>query len=491
MLFNSLEFLLFFPIVTILYFVFPYRFRWALLLAASCYFYMVFKPIYILILGFTIIIDYYAGIYIEQSEGQKRKFYLTLSLIANIGVLAVFKYYNFLNWNLTWLLEGFSLKNQVSFLSIALPVGLSFHTFQAMSYTIEVYRGNQKAEHHFGIYALYVMFYPQLVAGPIERPQNVLHQFYEKHDFDYQRVTDGLKLMAWGMFKKVVISDRLAVMVSHVYNDPYQQTGVPLLVGTICFSIQIFCDFSGYSDIALGSAEVMGFRLMKNFDRPYYAKTISEFWKRWHISLSTWFRDYLYISLGGNRVSKWRREYNLFIVFLVSGIWHGASWNFVIWGAIHGFYLVFANQTATFRNKIVEGIGLTKLPNFYKIIQIITVFCLTSFAWIFFRARDFKSAYYIATNLFTNINIQLQQLGNKEFIEKNIFLGQGVTNFAMVVFALIVMEIVHLLQRGQSLRNVLNQKPLLIRWVLYYGIILAILFLGMYDAPAQFIYFQF
>jgi alginate O-acetyltransferase complex protein AlgI len=491
MLFNSLEFLLFFPIVTILYFVFPYRFRWALLLAASCYFYMVFKPIYILILGFTIIIDYYAGIYIEQSEGQKRKFYLTLSLIANIGVLAVFKYYNFLNLNLTWLLEGFSLKNPVSFLSIALPVGLSFHTFQAMSYTIEVYRGNQKAEHHFGIYALYVMFYPQLVAGPIERPQNVLHQFYEKHDFDYQRVTDGLKLMAWGMFKKVVISDRLAVMVSHVYNDPYQQTGVPLLVGTICFSIQIFCDFSGYSDIALGSAEVMGFRLMKNFDRPYYAKTISEFWKRWHISLSTWFRDYLYISLGGNRVSKWRREYNLFIVFLVSGIWHGASWNFVIWGAIHGFYLVFANQTVTFRNKIIEGIGLIKLPNLYKIIQIITVFCLTSFAWIFFRARDFKSAYYIATNLFTNIGAQLQQLGNKEFIEKNIFLGQGVTNFAMVVFALIVMEIVHLLQRGQSLRNVLNQKPLLVRWVLYYGIILAILFLGMYDAPAQFIYFQF
>jgi alginate O-acetyltransferase complex protein AlgI len=491
MLFNSLEFLLFFPIVTIFYFVFPYHFRWALLLAASCYFYMVFKPIYILILGFTIIIDYYAGIYIEKSEGQKRKFYLTLSLIANIGVLAVFKYYNFLNWNLTWLLEGFSLKNPVSFLSIALPVGLSFHTFQAMSYTIEVYRGNQKAEHHFGIYALYVMFYPQLVAGPIERPQNVLHQFYEKHDFDYQRVTDGLKLMAWGMFKKVVISDRLAVMVSQVYNDPYQQTGVPLLVATACFSIQIFCDFSGYSDIALGSAEVMGFRLMKNFDRPYYAKTISEFWKRWHISLSTWFRDYLYISLGGNRVSKWRREYNLFIVFLVSGIWHGASWNFVIWGAIHGFYLVFANQTATFRNRIVEVIGLTKLPNLYKIIQIITIFCLTSFAWIFFRARDFKSAYYIATNLFTNIGTQLQQLGNKEFIEKNIFLEQGITNFAMVVFALIVMEIVHILQRGQSLRNVLNQKPLLVRWVLYYGIILAILFLGMYDAPAQFIYFQF
>ena len=291
MLFNSLEFLLFFPIVTILYFVLPYRFRWVLLLTASCYFYMVFKPIYILILGFTIVIDYFAGIYIEQSEGKKRKLYLTLSLIANIGVLAIFKYFNFLNLNFTWLLEGLDLKNPIPFLQILLPIGLSFHTFQAMSYTIEVYRGNQKAEHHFGIYALYVMFYPQLVAGPIERPQNVIHQFYERHDFDYQRVTDGLKLMAWGMFKKVVIADRLSVMVEMVYKYPYNYHGIPLIVSTIFFSIQIFCDFSGYSDIALGSAQVMGFKLMKNFDRPYFSKTISEFWRRWHISLSSWFRD--------------------------------------------------------------------------------------------------------------------------------------------------------------------------------------------------------
>jgi alginate O-acetyltransferase complex protein AlgI len=491
MLFNSIEFLIFFPIVTTLYFVLPYRFRWALLLAASCYFYMAFVPIYMLILGFTIVVDYFAGIYIEQSEGQRRKFYLTLSLIANIGVLAIFKYYNFLNDNVTWLLKGFALENPIPYLKILLPIGLSFHTFQAMSYTIEVYRGNQKAERHFGIYALYVMFYPQLVAGPIERPQNVLHQFYEKHDFDYQRVTDGLKLMTWGMFKKVVIADRVAVMVNQVYDNPYNQTGIPLIVATALFSIQIFCDFSGYSDIALGSAQVMGFNLMKNFDRPYFSKTISEFWRRWHISLSTWFRDYLYFPLGGNRVSKWRREYNLFIVFLVSGIWHGASWNFVIWGAIHGFYLVFANQTARFRNTIVNNLGLPKLPVLYKIVQIISVFCLTSFAWIFFRAKDFKSASYIATNLFTNIGEQLQQLGSKAFIEKNIFLGQGITNFAMIVFAIAVMEIVHILQRGQSLREVLNHKPLLVRWTLYYGVILAILFLGMYDAPAQFIYFQF
>jgi alginate O-acetyltransferase complex protein AlgI len=491
MLFNSIQFLIFFPIVTILYFVLPHRFRWFLLLVASCYFYMVFRPIYILILGFTIVIDYYAGIFIEKSVGKQRKLYLIMSLVANIGVLAIFKYYNFLNLNLTWLLEGFDLKNPIPFLDILLPIGLSFHTFQAMSYTIEVYRGNQKAEYHFGIYALYVMFYPQLVAGPIERPQNVLHQFYEKHEFDYQRVTDGLKLMAWGMFKKVVIADRLAAMVDVVYADPYQHKGLPLLVATACFSIQIFCDFSGYSDIALGSAQVMGFRLMKNFDRPYFSKTISEFWRRWHISLSSWFRDYLYFPLGGNRVSKWRREYNLFVVFLVSGIWHGASWTYVIWGAIHGFYLVFANQTEGIRNQIVEAIGIRKLPTLYKIIQIIIIFCLTSFAWIFFRAMKVQDAFYIIQSMFTGLSEQLQQLGNKAFIEKNVFLNQGATNFAMVVFAIFVMELVHLNQRGQNLREVLNRKPILLRWVLYYGIVLAILFLGMYDKPAQFIYFQF
>ncbi|WP_310587237.1 MBOAT family O-acyltransferase [Flectobacillus major] len=452
---------------------------------------MAFVPIYMLILGFTIIIDYFAGIYIEQSEGKRRRLFLVMSLVANIGVLAVFKYYNFINDNITWLLKGFALQNPIPYLHILLPIGLSFHTFQAMSYTIEVYRGHEKAERHFGIYSLYVMFYPQLVAGPIERPQNVLHQFHENYDFDYQRVTDGLKLMAWGMFKKVVIADRLASMVGQVYDHPYQYTGIPLLVATALFSIQIFCDFSGYSDIALGSAQVMGFTLMKNFDRPYFSKTISEFWRRWHISLSTWFRDYLYISLGGNRVSKWRKEFNLFVVFLVSGIWHGASWNFIIWGAIHGFYLIFANQTAHIRNTIVQQIGIKKWPTFYKIVQIATVFGLTSFAWIFFRAKDFATASYIVTHLFTGFPQQLHQLANWAFITDNIMLGKGVFNFVIALLAIALMETVHLLQRGQQLRDIIRQKPRYVRWALYYGIIFATLFMGMYQSQAQFIYFQF
>lgn len=289
MLFNSLHFLCFFVIVTTFYFVLPHRYRWFNLLIASCYFYMAFVPAYILILGGTIIVDYVAGIYIEKSTGYRRKFLLMSSLVANIGVLAVFKYYNFLNQNLSLLLQSVGWSNSLPYLSMLLPIGLSFHTFQAMSYTIEVYRGNQRAERHLGIYALYVLFYPQLVAGPIERPQHILHQFYEKHTFDYVNVTNGLKRMAWGLFKKVVIADRLAMAVNTVYDNPTAFVGMPLIVATVCFAFQIYCDFSGYSDIAIGAAQVMGFRLMKNFDRPYFSTSISEFWRRWHISLSTWF----------------------------------------------------------------------------------------------------------------------------------------------------------------------------------------------------------
>jgi D-alanyl-lipoteichoic acid acyltransferase DltB (MBOAT superfamily) len=272
---------------------------------------MYFIPIYILILAVTIIIDYFAGIFIENNQGRKRKLYLIISLFANILVLAIFKYYNFFIENIEVLLTALGSKTTLSYLSILLPVGLSFHTFQAMSYTIEVYRGNQKAEKHFGIYALYVMFFPQLVAGPIERPQNVLHQFHEKKYLLYNNFTNGLKLIIWGFFMKVAVADRLAIYVNATYNNVDKHSGLTLLLATVFFSFQIYCDFAGYSSIAIGSAKIMGFDLMTNFNRPYFAKSISEFWKRWHISLSTWFRDYLYLPLGGNKVTKKRWYFNL------------------------------------------------------------------------------------------------------------------------------------------------------------------------------------
>ncbi|WP_242928742.1 MBOAT family O-acyltransferase [Pontibacter vulgaris] len=489
MLFNSIEFLFFFPVVTLLFFLLPHRFRWALLLAASCLFYMFFKPVYILILFFTIVIDYYAGIFLENSKTQKeKKKYLIASLIANIGVLAIFKYYNFLNDNITSLGDVFGVENPIPYLTILLPIGLSFHTFQAMSYTFEVYRGHQKAERHFGIYALYVMFYPQLVAGPIERPQNILHQFHERQYFDYARVVAGLQLMAWGFFKKIVIADNLAIMVDQVYNNPTEYTGISLVIATIFFAFQIYCDFSGYSDIAIGSAQVMGFTLMKNFNRPYFSKTIAEFWTRWHISLGTWFRDYLYIPLGGSRVTKWRWYYNIFIVFMVSGLWHGASWTFIVWGALHGFYQIFGYLTKDFRNSLANSLGLTASPTIYKVLQVATVFVLVCIAWVYFRANSLADANYIVYNAFAGIgNISEVFSGDLRHL---VFLDTNPKVFYIGVLSVIFMEWVHLIQRQGSVRAMVNQKPVWQRWSLYYAVVAVVLLLGHFG-EGQFIYFQF
>lgn len=478
MIFNSIEFVFFFIIVTITYFLLPHKFRWLLLLAASCYFYMAFVPIYILILGFTIVIDYFAGILIENELGRKKKLFLIMSLIANIGVLAVFKYYNFLNDNITSLLYSFNAKNPFPFLKILLPIGLSFHTFQAMSYTIEVYRGNQKAERHFGIYALYVMFYPQLVAGPIERPQNLLYQFRQKIYFDNARIATGLKLMLWGFFKKLVIADRLEIYVNAVYNNPYQHSGITLILATVFFSFQIYCDFSGYSDIAIGTAKVMGFDLMTNFRRPYFATNIAEFWKRWHISLSTWFKDYLYISLGGNRVSVPRWYFNLFIVFLISGLWHGANWTYIIWGALNGFYLVFAIILQPYRDKINQFLGIDRFSRQNHYFQIVITFFLTAFAWIFFRANNISDSLMIIKKIFTdNGALFFDKADPSSFIFS--FLG-----ISMLLFVESKSEY----YKGSF--SFLDNRHWQIRYVSYAFLIITILLIGVFDG-GQFIYFQF
>jgi alginate O-acetyltransferase complex protein AlgI len=450
-------------------------------LLSSCYFYMAFVPAYILILGFTIVIDYFAGIWIENSKGSNRKLFLILSLIANIGVLAFFKYFNFFNLNFTYLLQSFGIENQLPYLSILLPIGLSFHTFQAMSYTIEVYRGNHPAEKHFGIYALYVMFYPQLVAGPIERPQNILYQFREKHDFNYNMVTSGLKLAAWGLFKKVVIADRLSIVVDAVYDHPTHFNSLSLIIATVFFSFQIFCDFSGYSDMAIGIARVMGFKLMTNFNKPYHAKSLHEFWQRWHISLSTWFRDYLYISLGGNRVSIPRWYFNLFIVFLVSGLWHGSNWTYVIWGALHGFYLVFALITKSFREKINKLLLLNKIP----FLATLTTFLLVAFAWIFFRAANVQTAFYIARHIFSGISELFQ---NPHHLQED--LGLNNKEMALSILLIIFLEVVQYLQVKINIVHQLAQKPAYVRFAVYYMLLILIVVFGEFS-QRQFIYFQF
>ncbi|MDB5277770.1 MAG: poly(beta-D-mannuronate) O-acetylase [Ferruginibacter sp.] len=476
MLFNSFHFLFFFLLVTTFYFILPHNKRWLLLLLSSCYFYMAFVPIYICILGFTIVVDYFAGILIENSNGKRRKLFLVCSLVANIGILCVFKYYNFINENLSYLLHGFGRSNPIPYLSILLPIGLSFHTFQAMSYTIEVYRGNQKTERHFGIYALYVMFYPQLVAGPIERPQNLLHQFREHHHFDSDRVFEGLKIMIWGLFKKLVIADRLGVYVNNAYNYVPEQDGMTLLLATVFFSFQVYCDFSGYSDIAIGAAKVMGFDLMANFRRPVLAKSTGEFWKRWHISLSTWFKDYLYFPMGGNRVSIPRWYINLMVVFLISGLWHGANWTYVIWGGINGFYLVFAIMTQKTRDRFNNFVGISKHPKLFLFSQILITFCLITFSRIFFRSRTIGDAFLII----------------KKILSFNGSPFNGGTSILIycffAVFFLLAVELKKEFYRGSF---TLSHHPnFWIRNSYYSLLIILIMLLGVFDG-GQFIYFQF
>ena len=440
MLFNSLQFLLFFTAVTLTYYSLPKgNGRWSLLLIASCYFYAVFQPTYIFILFLTIVIDYIAGIWLAKTPvGPRRKWLLIISLISNIGILAFFKYLGFFTENVAGLFRLLHqpemaarvmlLANRVFLKVISvfgqsgisgfkdklniLPIGLSFHTFQAMSYTIEVYRGNQKAERHFGVYALYVMFYPQLVAGPIERPQNVLHQFHTHFAYDFENIKAGLMRMAFGFFKKCVIADRLVMVVDAAYGDPAGHNGLSLLVATFFFTFQIYCDFSGYSDIAIGAARVMGFNLMENFNAPYMANSITEFWRRWHISLSTWFRDYLYIPLGGNRKGETRRNVNQMLVFLASGLWHGANWTYVIWGGLHGVYQVAAGlrdkwlgggkQTGSRPERAIpQRAGLVLSEQLWHVGNVLITFALVMLTWVFFRATSVRSALLILKKIGT------------------------------------------------------------------------------------------
>lgn len=475
MLFNSFHFVFFFIVTTTFYFVIPHKFRWVLLLGASCYFYMFFIPVYILILGFTIVIDYFAGIWLEKTHGTNKKWFLIASIIANLSVLAVFKYYNFLNENLSSLLNAIGYVNHIPQLGIILPIGLSFHTFQAMSYTIEVYRGNQRSEKNFGIYALYVMFYPQLVAGPIERPQNLLHQFYEKHTFEFGRVIEGLKLMLWGLFIKLVIADRLAIYVNAVYNNTSQHGGKTFIVATIFFAFQIYCDFAGYSNIAIGAAKILGFNLMTNFNRPYFSTSISEFWKRWHISLSSWFRDYMYISLGGNRVSIPRWYFNLFIVFMISGLWHGANWTFIIWGALNGFYLILAIIFDKWKRNVNFFLRLETCPKLNRAIQIVLTFILVCFAWIFFRANSLNEALYITKSIIS--------FNGTLFIDYPSFL-YGLGSILFLLYFEYRREYV------SDSKLPIHTKKWMEEVLFYSMLIIIILMVGVFDG-SQFIYFQF
>jgi alginate O-acetyltransferase complex protein AlgI len=468
--FNSFAFVTFFVVVTALFFVLPHRLRWLMLLLASCFFYMFFVPIYILLLIVTIIVDYSAGIWIEDTPNpRKKKFFLSMSIVSVCAVLFVFKYFNFFNTNLAALAAALHWNYSIEALNIALPIGLSFHTFQSLSYVIEVYRGRQKAERHFGIFALYVMYFPQLVAGPIERPQNLLHQFHKRTNFDLSRLQDGLSLALWGLFKKVVVADSLAIYTDTVYNASSHHSGASLLVATYCFAFQIYCDFSGYSDIARGVSRVYGIDLMNNFDAPYLAKSISEFWSRWHISLSTWFRDYVYIPLGGNRVSLGRNFFNLFFVFLLSGLWHGANWTFIAWGGLHGVYLIAERLWGIARDWL--GIPKEAGPLRQGLAALVT-FHVVLFAWVFFRARDVGAALDIAHRMLVPAG--------------PIFYDPILAQCALGVLVVVLSD--WMIQRTDYWNN-LGRYPIT-RFTTCLAMLFGISFLGV-ENGGQFIYFQF
>lgn len=471
MLFNSFEFLLFFPIVCIIFFLLrKNKYRNPFLLLASYYFYMNWKPIYAVLILTSTILTYVCGLLVEKNSGNKRKqkWFLISSLVLNFGILFIFKYFNFINESIFNVLSAVGLKWTVPNLDVLLPVGISFYTFQAVGYSIDVYRGTIKAERNFITYALFVSFFPQLVAGPIERAKNLLPQFHSEHHFDADDVTEGIKQMIWGFFMKLCVADVLSSYVDAVYNNVANHNGTSMILATLFFTIQIYCDFAGYSNIAIGAARVMGYRLMENFKQPYFALNIKEFWRKWHISLSTWFMDYLYIPLGGNRVSYPRHLLNLAITFLVSGVWHGANWTFVLWGGVHSVYQIGSNM---FRRFIYKP----KYDTWWsQSIGIFICFIAVAFAWIFFRANNIGDAFTIIRKIFTE--------RGPLFVDITVFI------YGLVgIFLLVIKDAKE--QFGIKIAF-MHSKHIVVRYISVIGLISYIMLFGALTS-GSFIYFQF
>lgn len=480
MLFNSFAFAVFLPVVFILYWALPHRFRWILMLVASYYFYMSWNAKYVFLILFTTIISYAAARFLDkESSKKKKKWILAGSAILCLGVLFFFKYFNFVSESVANVFSLFAIQLNPVMLNLLLPVGISFYTFQTLSYVIDVYKGEVSAEGHFGKYAAFISFFPQLVAGPIERTSNLLPQIKAEHKFDYEQASYGIKLMTWGYFKKIVIADTLSQYVSTVYDAPQAYQGFALVLATIFFTIQIYCDFSGYSDIAIGTAKMLGINLMTNFKSPYFSQSVKEFWSRWHISLSTWFRDYVYIPLGGNRVSKVRHALNLMITFLVSGLWHGANWTFVVWGGVHGAAQVVENAVIPKKSKKSTGI--------VWILRVFIVFVFCSFAWIFFVSNSLEDAIYVIEHLFDDISNPITYLHDGFFLNT----GVGKGRLFLVFIWILLLAVYDFLSLKMDVILEISKKDTIIRWGIYICLGLIIVFFSQKGVAAEFVYFQF
>ncbi|MBQ6510265.1 MAG: MBOAT family protein [Flexilinea sp.] len=491
MLFNSLSFLIFFPIVVGIYFIIPKKVRWVWLLAASYYYYMSWNAKYAALLALSTVITWLSGLLIDRCEGERpKKWLIAFSFVSNLAILFIFKYFHFGLNALNKVLRLLHIGTIQSSFSVLLPVGISFYILQALSYTMDVYRGKVKVEKNLLKYALFVSFFPQLVAGPIERSQDLLPQILVPHEFDFERVKHGLWLMLWGFFQKLVIADRLALFVNTVYGDPanYLHGGVINLTALIFFAFQTYADFAGYSNIALGAAEVLGFRLTTNFIRPFFSVNITEFWIRWHVSLSRWFVNYLYIPLGGNRVGKFRYYVNLMIVFLASGLWHGANWTFLVWGGLNGMISIIERLLTPLWRRMRKALDFDDRSTGMKCVQSAYVIFMFGFVQVFFRSESLKQAVDFLKGM---CRFDPYDLFNGKLFEY----GMDRANFIIISLSLLVLFIVSWIQRdGVSLHSKIDQQPLVLRWALVIAAIAAVVFFGVYGPgfdASQFIYFQF
>ena len=492
MLFNSAKFLLFFPIVVLGYFVLPKRIKNLYLLLASYFFYMCWSARYALLLLFSTFITYAGGLILEKikkTDLLRKSFYYRITLIVAVGlnlfILFYFKYSNFILGLMRAVAFRLHIDLHIPVIDVILPVGISFYIFQALGYLIDVYRGDIYAEKNFLQYALFVSFFPQLVAGPIERSKNLLKQLADTKKFNYENVRQGLLIMLWGYFLKMVIADRSAILVNAVYAKYLEYKGFQLITANILFAIQIYCDFMGYSTIAKGAAKVLGFDLMENFHEPYFACSIKDFWRRWHISLSTWFRDYLYIPLRGSRCSTWKKYRNIMITFVVSGLWHGASLTFVFWGFIHGAYQLLEDFIAPYAERIITKLKINTTVFSWKLLRIVKTFILIDIAWIFFRADKISSAFFILKKSLDLDNIGL-------ILNDGLYqLGLDTKNMNILLFSILILALVsYMKEKGKNLYSWLSSQNLVFRYAVYWGAVVLILF-SLDITGQEFIYFQF
>lgn len=493
MLFNSIDYLIFFPIVVLCYFVLPQKFRNFWLLLVSYFFYMNWNARYALLLAASTVITYVAALFVERfrqkGRGGMAKAGVFICLFLNLSILFFFKYMNFFVENVNRAFRLFHMDRHIAPFDILLPVGISFYIFQALGYTIDVYRGKIPAAKNLFRYALFVSFFPQLVAGPIERSGNLLPQFDEKHSFDVDRVRRGLLQILWGLFMKIVIADNVAAPVNMIYENFAIYSGVEIILATMLFAVQIYCDFAGYSNIAVGSAKVLGFRLMENFDSPYFAASIADFWRRWHKSLTSWFTDYVYISLGGNRKGKIRTYINNMLVFLVSGLWHGSEWTYIAWGGLNGLYLIVEKATAGFRSRLRGKLHVRQERFGYKLWQRLITFFWVDLAWMFFRSTGLRTTFTMLKRIVTHMEF------HKLFGWVVYNIGLDTQKILVICFSLLLLWIVDYMKYNKKdVVSLVFEQGIVFRWCVYLGLLALIVIYGAYGnvyEQTEFIYFQF